>query len=422
MFLGNQNGPYRRMDFLRPVLPALRKVRRALKPGPRLRDFEPVTTLVVDEHPTPAACMPTIDSHAHLGQWLTPDGSWMAPDVGEMLAMMDAANVELVVNLDGRWGDELERNLDRYDRAHPGRFRTFCHLDYSLLEERDGPDAVVRSLTASVASGACGIKVWKDLGLGVRVNGARLLPDDPRLAPAFEAAGELGIPVLVHTADPVAFFQPTDKHNERVEELTAHPSISFAHEGPARFDELIGSFERLVAAHPGTTFIGAHVGCYVENLRFVAGLLDRYPNLLVDIGGRAPELGRQPRAAARFIEQYADRVLFGSDLLPPSAQGYGVYFRLLETDDEYFSYAPDDGSPQHGRWNISGLALSAPTLERIYSTNARHLLHLDAAENTTTRVSQPVSPTLPIRRSSGAPAHAVTPDLGAPSSDEGSVR
>ncbi len=421
MFLGNANGPYRRTNLLRPLLPALRKARRALKPGPRLRDFAPVTTLVVDAHPTPAACVAAVDSHAHLGQWLTPDGSWMAPDVGALLALMDATNIEFVVNLDGRWDEELERNLDRYDRAYPDRFRTFCHLDYSLLEGGGGPDALVRSLEASVQRGACGIKVWKDLGLSVTVNGARLLPDDPRLAPAWEAAGALGIPVLVHTADPVAFFQPIDRHNERVEELTAHPSISFAREGAARFGELVGSFERMVAAHPNTTFIGAHVGNYAENLGFVSGLLDRYPNLVVDIGGRAPELGRQPRAASRFIEQYADRVLFGADLLPMTAKGYGVYFRLLETDDEYFSYAPDDGSPQHGRWNISGLALSAPTLERIYSTNARHLLHLDAAGNTTRRVSESSSPTLPIRRHLDVPARAATPAKGSISSDQESV-
>src|SRR5262249_28626414 len=145
---------------------------------------------------------------------------------------------------------------------------------------------------------------------------------------------------------------------------------------------------------------------YVENLGFVSALLDRNPNLYVDIGGRAPELGRQPRAAARFIEGHADRVLFGADLLPVTTRGYSAYFRLLETDDEHFSFTPDDGVPQHGRWNISGLALSTPTLERVYAANAYDLLHLDAVPGTTTRVSESPARTLSLRSAAGGTASA----------------
>jgi predicted TIM-barrel fold metal-dependent hydrolase len=294
----------------------------------------------------------------------------MAPDASALVPLLDAANVRFVVNLDGRWGDELEANLDRYDRAEPTRFVTFCHLDYELLEQPQGTTALVRQLERSAARGARGVKVWKDLGLRVRVGGQRILPDDARLAPVWEAAGALGLPVLVHTADPVAFFDPVDVNNERVEELVAHPSSSLASDGRDWFARLLDSFEAMVAAHPTTNFIGAHVGCYAENLDHVSGLLDRNPNLFVDIAGRAPELGRQPRAAARFIERHGDRVLFGSDLLPVSAAGYAVYFRLLETDDEYFPYT-ENGSPAHqGRWNISGLGLTRGTLERVYAGNA----------------------------------------------------
>jgi predicted TIM-barrel fold metal-dependent hydrolase len=218
--------------------------------------------------------------------------------------------------------------------------------------------------------------VWKDLGLSVRVGGERLYADDERLAPVWDAAGDLGLPVLMHTADPVAFFAPVDRHNERVEELVAHPSQSLAAEGRSTFDRLLAIFEATVAAHPKTTFVGAHVGCHAENLGHVDALLDRYPNLFIDIGGRAPDLGRQPRAAARLITRHVERVLFGSDLLPISAAGYGVYFRLLETDDEYFPYAPDADAPPQGRWHISGLGLDRSTLERVYAANARELLRL----------------------------------------------
>ncbi len=376
MSLGDENGPYRRNAWLRPALPLLRAARRTLRPGPRLRDFAPVSTLVLEEHPTPAACIPAIDVHTHLGRWLTPDGSWMAPDADAVVRILDAVNVRTVVNLDGRWGDELEENLDRYDRRHPDRFVTFCHLNYELLEARNGTSALVRSLEACAQQGARGIKVWKDLGLSVRVNGVRILADDPLLAPVWDAAGALGLPVLIHSADPVAFFAPVDRHNERVEELVAHPSQSFASEGRAMFDRLLAAFEATVAAHPSTTFIGAHVANYAENLGFVSGLLDRYPNLFIDIGGRAPDLGRQPRAAARLIDKHVDRVLFGSDLLPISAAGYGVYFRLLETEDEYFPYSVGTEAPHQGRWQISGLGLSRETLERVYAANARAVLRL----------------------------------------------
>jgi predicted TIM-barrel fold metal-dependent hydrolase len=317
-----------------------------------------------------------IDAHTHLGRWLTPDSSWMAPDVGALLALMDASNLGALVNLDGRWGAELDENLARYDHAHPDRFYTFCHLDWRLLERPGGSDALVRSLQQSAQQGARGVKVWKDLGLRVTVGGRRILPDDPALTPVWEAAGALGLPVLVHTADPVAFFQPVGAQNERIEELTAHPSISLANEGVGALRRLLDSFEAMVANHPGTTFIGAHVGCHVENLAAVATLLDRYPNLFIDISGRAAELGRQPRAAARLIAAHPDRVLFGTDQLPIRAEDYGVYFRLLETDDEYFSYAPGRHPPPHGRWQISGLALERPILEQVYATNAERLLRI----------------------------------------------
>jgi predicted TIM-barrel fold metal-dependent hydrolase len=361
---------------MRRALPALRALHRVARPGPRLRRFAPRSNLQLSEHTVDAACVPAIDAHAHLGRWLTPDASWMAPDVEALLGLMDEANLVALVNLDGRWDAELDENLARYDHAHPSRFYTFCHLDWGLLEHSDGTERLVRSLERSAQQGARGLKVWKDLGLRVTVAGRRILPDDPVLSPVWDAAGALGLPVLVHTGDPVAFFQPVDEHNERVEELVSHPSTSLADEGTETLWRLLDSFEAMVAAHPATTFVGAHVGCHVEDLARVSQLLDRYPNLLIDISGRAPELGRQPRAASRLIESHAGRVLFGTDQLPIHREDYGVYFRLLETDDEYFSYAPGRPTPPHGRWQISGLALSHETLEQVYAGNARRLLQI----------------------------------------------
>jgi Amidohydrolase len=323
-----------------------------------------------------------VDAHGHLGRWLSGwigrAEEWMAPDVGALLEMMDRCNVATIINLDGRWGRELEANLDRYDRRFPGRFATFCHVDWSELTRPGFGDRLAASLRASVASGAQGLKVWKDLGLKVRdKDGKLLLPDDSRLDALWAEAGELGIPVAIHAGDPVAFFDPVDEHNERLEELLAHPDWSFAGFGLPWFARIMEALEALIAAHPPTAFIGVHVGGYAENLGWVGRMLATYPNFSVDIAARIAELGRQPRAARDLLLRHPDRVLFGVDALPPDPELYAIYFRFLETADEQFRYAPENIPPQ-GRWAISGLDLPDYVLGRIYSANARRLLSATA--------------------------------------------
>jgi predicted TIM-barrel fold metal-dependent hydrolase len=357
------------------VLDALRSAKQWRVRGPRLGAYAPQTTLSLPAHTPERALVPAIDFHTHLGRWLTAGGGWMEPDPLSLVRRMDECNVISLVNLDGLWGDELEENLDRYDRAWPGRFFTFCHLDWRLLERRNGSDLLVKSLEQSVRQGARGLKVWKDLGMGVTAGGRPVLPDDPRLDPVWEAAGHLGIPVLIHVADPVAFFQPINNHNERLEELLRHPSDSRAAGGLAEFARLMSALEHLVAGHPSTNIVGAHGGCFVENLAWVAGLLDAYPNYFIDVAGRAAELGRQPRTARSLIEDHPDRVLFGTDVFPSSSSGYRTYFRLLETADEAFPYS-DEPVPSKGRWSIYGLALSETALARLYQANAARLLGL----------------------------------------------
>ena len=264
-----------------------------------LRLYEPRPQVRLHETHVPRSCVPCIDAHNHLGRWLSRD--WMTSDVGALIFVMDACNVATVVNLDGRWGDELEANLDRYDHAHPGRFLTFCHLDWSVLAG-ENPTPLDKQLDDAARRGARGLKVWKDLGLGVRdVRGNLVLPDDPRLSDVFAAAGVLGLPVLMHTADPVAFFAPVDRYNERLEELAAHPDWWFGGDSMPALSRLLDAFEAVVAAHPGTTFIGAHAGNCAEDLVWVARLLDTYPNLTIQIAARLGELGRQPRATRRLI-------------------------------------------------------------------------------------------------------------------------
>jgi hypothetical protein len=340
-----------------------------------LAEFAPRPRLVVAETAVDRPRYEAVDAHNHLGRWLTDD--WCVPDVGALLALLDEVDVAAVVNLDGRWGDELEANLDRYDRVHPGRFVTFCHVDFTLAEQDGFERRLAASLRESHARGARGLKVWKDLGLRFRdPAGELLMPDDPRLGALFHEAGELDLPVLIHTADPVAFFDPVDRRNERLEELGVHPEWSFAGAGFPGFDRLMASLETLVAAHPATTFVAAHVGCHAEDLAHVDRLLSSYPNLAIDFSARIAELGRQPRAAAALFRAHPSRIVFGTDRYPPDRATYRRYIRFLETADEHFAY-DDRAVPSQGRWAISALDLEDEVLRAVYRDNPRRILHLD---------------------------------------------
>ena len=340
-----------------------------------MREFQPRSAIRTTEHRVPRARVGAVDAHNHLGRWLTQGGAWSVPDVGELIDVMDECNVCAIVNLDGRFDRELEENLSRYDRAHPGRFATFCHVDWREAGTAGFTERLAASLRRSASAGAKGLKVWKDLGLHVRDDrGELLMPDDPRLSDLWDAARDLELPVAIHTADPVAFFEPADGTNERLEELLEHPDWSFSdHDRFPRFERLIGSLERVVASHPGTTFIGVHVGGYAEDLTWVKQMLDRFPNFHVDIAARIAELGRQPRAARRLIVEHPSRVLFGTDEFPPDPAVYATHFRFLETDDEHFAYSSEPVPPQ-GRWAIYGLDLPDAVLEAVYSGNARRVI------------------------------------------------
>ncbi|MCA0295192.1 MAG: amidohydrolase [Actinobacteria bacterium] len=343
-----------------------------------LRDWTPRSQLraAVTEVPTPA--VECIDIHNHLGRWLSEDGDWIVPDVDALLAMMDARRVRTIVNLDGMSGEELEANLDRLDRAHPGRFLTFCQLDWSRLAEPDGAAALTAVLEDCARRGARGVKVWKNLGLTYTdADGSLLRPDDQRVVDILGRAGELGLPVLIHTADPIAFFEPLDANNERVDELGEMPEWWFGDSGRyPTFDTLLDAHARLVVACPGTTFVGAHFGCCAEDLDRVERLVEQAPNYHVDIAGRMAELGRQPRRTAAFIAAHSDRVLFGTDIYPAEDEQYRLHYRFLETADESFSYAPGADIPPQGRWAVSGLALPSDLLAGVYRDNAERVLGL----------------------------------------------
>jgi len=237
--------------------------------------------------------------------------------------------------------------------------------------------------------GAKGLKLTKNLGLYLRervTEGPLVAVDDPRFDPMWETAGALGIPVAIHVSDPDAFFLPTDRFNERYEELWNHPDWSFHGKDFPSKESILEARNRVFARHPRTRFVALHVGNRSEDLDYVESCLDRYPNMHVEIGARIGEIGRQPRAAKRFFERYQDRILFGTDAIPPPLgletpqqifgdELYEIYFRFLETADEYFDYAPAPAPPQ-GRWRIYGLELEETILKKVYHNNAARLLGL----------------------------------------------
>jgi len=339
-----------------------------------LRDYQPRSALVTAQHTVSRPRFAAIDAHNHLGPvW---GGGWADRPLSELLDAMDQAGVQAVVDLDGGWSEEiLDRHLDHFKEAAPERFFHFGGVDWSRwADERNAfADRAARRLREQVRRGAQGLKVWKGFGLQVRdPEGHLATVDDPRLDAIWETAAELGIPVLIHVADPVAFFAPLDRFNERWEELHAQPEWHFPSPPYPAFQAVVEALARLVLRHPQTSFIGAHVGCYAENLAWVGEWLDRAPNLYVDIAARIGELGRQPYAARRFFLRYADRVLFGTDVGVDPAW-YRIYYRFLETADEYFGYDPGP-VPGQGRWSIYGLFLPDDVLEKVYRLNALRLL------------------------------------------------
>jgi predicted TIM-barrel fold metal-dependent hydrolase len=341
----------------------------------RLRDYRPraaVRRPLSTLRPDPP--VPIVDAHAHLGRGDA--GDWRSPDVGVLKATMDALGVATIVNLDGMWGDELEENLDRYDRAHPGRFVTFARWDGSMFATGDW-EGLGRQVGAAFDRGARGLKVWKDLGLHLRDDrGALVMPDDPRLDPVWDEVASAGVPVTIHVGDPVAFFDPLDERNERLEELLVNPDWWFgdADRFP-RLEAILDALEALIARRRDVTFVGAHVLCFAEDLAWVGRILDAYPNARADVAARLAELGRVPRAAAELVRRHPDRFLFGTDSIPFDGDVYEVHRRFFETADEHFPYDADpDEVPTQGRWAISGLELPDEVLTRVYAENARELL------------------------------------------------
>jgi predicted TIM-barrel fold metal-dependent hydrolase len=363
-----------------------------------LSEFEPRSMLHVKETQVPRARFPVIDVHTHVTRRAKTtagvsqgEAIIVSAPPRDVLPAMDRRNIRIMVNLTGSAGEGLSEAIRTFQQPHPDRFVVFTEPSWDRVAESGYATWQADELARAKTAGARGIKVLKTLGLYVReqVTSGPLIPiDDKRFDPMWEACGALGFPVAIHIADPEAFFLPIDRFNERYEELHEHPDWSFYGKDYPSFDALIAARDRVLARHPKTTFIGLHVGHNSENLARVGEALDKFPNLNVEIGARIGELGRQPRTSRKFFDRYQDRILFGTDAVPGGTDMpqqifgdnlYSIYFRFLETEDEYFDYAPAKIPPQ-GRWRIYGLGLPDDILRKVYYANAERIIGIAPAK------------------------------------------
>jgi len=344
-------------------------------------EYNPPSTLVVPEHKVESAKYPFIDVHSH--QYRMPD-----QDLKELVADMDKINMGIMVNLSGRGfrrtasggydvndTDYLKRAVENGVKNANGRVVVFTNISFDGIGSKDWTKNAVKELEADVAAGAKGLKIYKSLGFSVNdTDGKRVAIDDPRLDDIWAKCGQLGIPVLIHAADPKPFWDEQDSDNERWLELKTHPGRKRSATDPAPWEQIINEQHNIFRKHPGTIFINAHMGWYANDLGKLGQLLDEMPNMYVEIGAVIAELGRQPRMAKTFFEKYQDRVLFGKDSWKP--EEYPTYFRVLETDDEYFPYY----KKYHAYWKMYGLNLPDEVLKKLYYKNALKIIpKLDAS-------------------------------------------
>jgi len=325
-------------------------------------EYTPQSTLVVPTTEINKAKFPFIDVHSHHYRMAT-------QDLSELVKDMDQMNMAIMVNLSGGSGENIKKIVANISEHYPNRFVVFANVDFEGVGTSGWADKAVQQLESDVKNGAKGLKIYKSLGLRYKdVNGKRLAIDDERLDPIWAKCGELNIPVLIHAADPKSFWDPMDENNERWLELKTHPRRKRSDTDPAPWEQIIAEQHHVFRKHPKTMFINAHMGWFANNLGKLATLLDEMPNMYVGIGAIIAELGRQPKNAHSFFVKYQDRILFGKDSWQPKE--FPTYFRVLESDDEYFPYY----KKYHAFWAMYGLDLPDDVLRKVYYKNALKLI------------------------------------------------
>ena len=333
------------------------------EPRMDFEDYDPPSTLVVPENPVTSARFPFLDVHSH--HWRMAE-----QDLDQLIREMDSLNMQVIVNLSGRGGKALKDITDHVQESgYEERILVFTNINIRSIDDPDWTEETVKQIEYDVANGARGLKIYKSQGMtNTDSSGNRIKINDPRIAPVFEKCGELGIPVLIHSADPKSFWEPHDENNERWLELKLRPRRKRGPDDPAPWETIIAEQHDLFRSHPNTTFIAAHFGWFPNDLAKLGTLLDDMPNMYVECGAIIAELGRQPRFAKQFLTKYQDRILFGKDSYNP--EEYYTYFRVLETADEYFPYY----KRYHAFWRMYGLDLSDEVLQKMYYKNAAKII------------------------------------------------
>ena len=332
-------------------------------------EYSPVSSLKVPGKHIYKAKFPFIDVHSH--QWNMPE-----KDLKALAKEMDDLNMAFLINLSGS-GFGVQKEKDAYfdnskkniEENAPGRFGLFVNVDFESIDEVDYAKTQADVIRDAVKKGAIGLKIYKSLGLRYKdKNGKRIAVNDPRLDPIWAVCGELNIPVLIHSADPFQFWLPKDIYNERWLELKEKPNRYYAESDfIPPFEELLAEQHDIFRKHPNTIFINAHMGWMANDLERMGKHLDEFPNVMTEFGAVIAEFGRQPKTARKFFIDYQDRILFGKDLY--KKEEYYTYFRVLESDDEYFDYF----RKRHAFWKMYGLGLPDSVLRKIYYENALKL-------------------------------------------------
>lgn len=330
---------------------------------PSILDYRPESTLVTEETWVPSARYPVVDVHGHARGLAAPGR------IEEMVRALDSLNIGVYIAADNLRGDELRETVAAIAASpHSNRFRVLAGLDLGNVGPGSG-ERIARQVEDDLGAGAIGVgEVSKGFGMSIlKADGSRLAIDDRELDPVWDRLGRLGVPVFIHTADPPEFWQPFDLTNERWLELALFPNRRAFGPDMVPFEQLITERDNLFRRHPNTTFIAAHFGWHAHDLERAAELLETFPNVYLEVGAILYDLGRQPRAAREFFIRYQDRILFGKDSFQPGE--YPYFWRVFETDDEYFDYYRD----YHAFWKLYGLDLPEEILRKLYHENALRL-------------------------------------------------
>jgi len=343
-----------------------------------IRDYQPTSMLHVKEHPIHKAKYPVIDMHSHFGPILLGPDYASKYDTGKVVNNLKDYNISKIFNLDLIWDESLDAMLDKL-KGYEDYVITCPSVDCTKLDDPDFPEYVDAHYKKYKEAGIKAIKLWKNMTLYLKdKNGKHVRLDDERYAPLFSCAAKYDLPIIIHVGDPHCLFTPVDEHNEYFDLLCDHPEWVFLGNEYFTFDEHMEMQENVIAAYPDTKFVIAHVGSAGEDLGKVDAMMDKYPNMYIDIAARLSEIGRQPYTARKFFLKYQDRIMFGTDFEANQDPEvfYPPYFRFLETWDEYFDYMGAPRNNDYGHWKIYGIGLPDEVLKKIYNENATKLFKL----------------------------------------------